>query len=118
MSEIAYLINEVNKFIHERKWEKYHHPKEIAMSIAIEAAELMELFQWDDKVPIDEIKQNDDLMNKIESEIADIMVYLLSFVSSLDISLEEVVCIKLDENRRKYNKEHVLTTGAYRKDKL
>jgi NTP pyrophosphatase (non-canonical NTP hydrolase) len=115
---IEQLKEKLRDFVDERNWNKYHHPKELAISIAIEAAELLEIFQWDEKADIQDIKTDAETMNKIKEEIADVMMYILCLANKLDIDLSEAVLAKLEKNRTKYDKDVVLGTGAYRKDKL
>ena len=118
LTRIKELREKIRDFVHERNWNKYHHPKELAISIAIEAAELLEIFQWDEKTDIQDIKNDEETMNKIKGEVADIMMYILSLANQLDFHLSEAVLTKLEKNRTKYDKNVVLETGAYRKDKL
>ena len=115
---IKELKDKIRNFVDERNWNKYHHPKELAISIAIEAAELLEIFQWDEKTDIQEIKNDKEAINKIAEEIADVMMYILCLSNQLGIDLSEAIVKKLEKNRIKYDKTFVLKTGAYRKDKL
>ncbi len=118
LTRIKQLRDEVRSFVDERDWNKYHHPKELAISIVIEAAELLEIFQWDEKVDIQDIKDDEKTMGKIKEEIADVMMYVLCLANQLDLDLSEAILAKLKKNRTKYDKNTVLETGAYRKDKL
>ena len=118
LTRIKQLKDEVRNFVDERDWNKYHHPKELAISIVIEAAELLEMFQWDEKVDIQDIKDDEKTMDKIKEEVADVMTYILCLANQLDLDLSEVILAKLEKNRTKYDKNTVLETGAYRKDKL
>ena len=118
LMRIKELKEKIRDFIDERDWNKYHHPKELAISIAIEVAELLEIFQWDEKADIQDIKDDERAMSKINEEIADIMMYILSLSNQLDIDLSGAILAKLEKNRKKYDKNVVLKTGAYRKDKL
>ncbi len=118
LTRIKQLRDEVRNFVDERDWNKYHHPKELAISIVIEAAELLEIFQWDEKVDIQGIKDDEKTMGKIKEEVADVMTYILCLANQLDLDLSEVILAKLEKNRTKYDKKTVLETGAYRKDKL
>ena len=118
LTRIKQLRDEVRNFVDERDWNKYHHPKELAISIVIEAAELLEIFQWDEKVDIQDIKDDEKTMGKIKEEIADVMMYVLCLANQLDLDLSEAILAKLKKNHTKYDKNTVLETGAYRKDKL
>ena len=118
LTYIKQLKEEIARFVDERNWSKYHHPKELAISIAIEAAELLEIFQWDEKIDIQEIRDDREAMSRIKGELADVVMYILSLANQLDIDLSEAVLEKLEKNRLKYDRDVVLETGAYRKDKL
>jgi NTP pyrophosphatase (non-canonical NTP hydrolase) len=97
------LITLVDSFIREREWTKYHTPKNLAMSIAIEAAEIMELFQWltnEESV----IKMNTDskLKRALEDELADVMIYCLSMSNSCKIDITTAILRKLDLNKKRF----------------
>ena len=91
----------VAQFNRERKWEPYHSPKNLAGSISIEAAELLELFQWED-IDKEDARTNRRLMSDIKNEAADIMVYLLALSNALDFDLSEAVARKMESNRKKF----------------
>lgn len=96
------IKKEIKKFIRERNWEKYHSPKNISMSIAIEAAELMEHFQW---LTIDQSKKllkDKKKRAEIEEELADIAIYLLDFCGLFNIGLESCILRKLEKSSQKY----------------
>ena len=101
------MKKKVQEFVGERDWTKFHHPKELAISISLESAELLELFQWKNKERLKEIKKNEKSMKKLQDEIADILIYILSFSSQLDIDLTSAVINKLNKNNEKYPKELV-----------
>jgi len=84
----------VARFRDERDWAKHHSPKNLAVSIAIEAAELMELFQWDDYTKRDE--------QKVADELADIMIYCMNFADTMDIDVATVFKDKLARAAKKY----------------
>ena len=69
----------VEAFVAERQWEPFHDPKNLSASIAIEAAELMEHFQWLRSDQLDSVQKDDQTMLAIREELADILAYLLSF---------------------------------------
>src|SRR6056300_1509215 len=99
LTRIKQLKDEIKKFVDERDWNKYHHPKELAISIAIEAAELLEIFQWDEKMDIQHIKSDEKTMSKIKEEVADVIMYILGLANQLDLDLSEIIMAKLDKNR-------------------
>ncbi len=94
------LRDRVVAFVHERDWEKYHNPKDIAISMSVEAAELLELFQWrsDSQVDLDDSETRE----AIEDELADVFVYCLSLANAIDCDLSDVTLRKLAKNERKY----------------
>jgi len=92
-------------FVRERDWEQFHTPKNLSMSIAIEAAELMEHFQW---LTAEQSQHLDAAaLQEIGEELADIVIYSLSMANFLHIDLAETVLAKMEKNRRKYPKEKV-----------
>jgi len=99
-------ISEIKKWVQAfndaRDWGRFHHPKELAISISLEAAELLEHFQWKEKEPIRAIKNNREFMQSIKNELSDIMIYSLNFANKLDIDISEAIRNKIDENNRKY----------------
>jgi len=99
---ISELKSKVKEFIHVRAWEKYHNPKNIAESICIEAAELLQRFQW--RTPEETKTWKGDIrkLEPIKEEIADILIYCLSFANALDIDLSEAVLHKIRRNEEKY----------------
>ena len=85
------------EFRDERDWKKYHDEKDLAISISLEASELLENFQWrSSKEAIAESKQN------INEEMADIYIYLVQLADKMEIDLEEEVYKKLQKNAEKY----------------
>jgi dCTP diphosphatase len=100
MSEISDLTEKIKKFRDERDWMQYHDAKNMAVSIVIETAELLEHFQWKNKGEVEEhIGENID---DIEEEIADIAIYLFELADNLGINLSEAIKKKLKKNALKY----------------
>jgi len=112
-TSIWQLKARVQKFVDDRDWQKYHKPKNLAMSIAIEASELMELFQWVDENEIDAITKNHVKLISLEEELADIMVYCLSLANVINIDVSRAIIKKIDKNERKYPVEKF--KGIYEK---
>ena len=77
----------VKNFVIERDWEKYHSPKNLSMSISIESAELMEIFQWLSNKESYDLFKDKKQRKKIEDEIADIGIYLIDLCNILNIDL-------------------------------
>ena len=112
-TRIAELKQRVRKFIDDRDWAKYHNPKDIAISIAIEASELMELFQWVKESQLDTVVNDPDKFARIEAELADIVIYCLGLANTLDIDVSRAVLAKVAENEARYPVDEV--RGNYRK---
>ena len=81
------------KFISDRDWDQFHSPANLAKSINIEAAELLECFQWDE--------DNYDL-EQVKEELADVMIYCYDLVHKLDLDEDEIINKKIDKNEIKY----------------
>ncbi len=92
----------VEAFVAERQWEPFHDPKNLSASIAIEAAELMEHFQWLRSDQLDSVQKDDQTMLAIREELADILSYLLSFADVMDIDLSLALEDKMKKNAIKY----------------
>lgn len=84
--------DKVIKFTHDRDWDQFHSPENLAKSISIEAAELLECFQWN----------NDYKKEEVVDELADIVNYCILLSDKLDVDLEEIVLNKLKKNEAKY----------------
>jgi NTP pyrophosphatase (non-canonical NTP hydrolase) len=95
----------VAEFVDARDWRQFHNPKNLAMSIAIEAAELMEHFQWLDPDGARQVAESRDDMQKIREELADVLCYVLSLANVLEIDLSSALREKLAQNERKYPAE-------------
>lgn len=96
------LKMKVKKFIENRGWETYHNPKNLAASICIEAAELLEVFQW---VSLDEAASWNNAPSKVkrvEEELADIIIYCLSMANTMRINVTQAVLTKLEKNQARY----------------
>lgn len=102
---VAELKRLIQEFVNERDWSQFHTPKNLSMSIAIEAAELMEHFQWTEgggsALPAD----NPAVMQEIREELADILCYALSFANALGIDVNTAVREKMVKNAAKYPAE-------------
>ncbi|UZD74107.1 nucleotide pyrophosphohydrolase [Bacillus siamensis] len=97
MSEIKDLIKTINEFRDARNWRRYHTPKDLAISISIEAAELLEDFQW--KSSEEALKANEE---NIREEIADVLIYSLMLCSDLNMDVKEIIEEKVVKNGQKY----------------
>lgn len=101
-TSIKNLREVVLDFVRERDWEKYHNPKDIAEGICIEAAELLQLFQWIKPEESSHFRSNSAKVRKIKEELADVFVYCLTMANSLDIDVTSAVVRKIRQNEKKY----------------
>jgi NTP pyrophosphatase (non-canonical NTP hydrolase) len=111
---VAELRDAVRRFVAERAWEKFHTPKNLAMSVVIEAAELMEHVQWLE--PMESWQIADDAGKKaaVAEEIADVFSYLLALCNVIGIDLTGATLAKLQKNAVKYPIEQF--RGRYGED--
>ena len=91
------LMNKINQFRDDRDWRKFHNEKDLAISISLEASELLELFQW---------KKSEEVvassLKEIKEELADVLIYSLMMADNLNLDVEDIIKSKLDLNEQKY----------------
>lgn len=107
------LKNLVKRFIEDRDWGKYHNAKDIAVSITIEASELLEIFQWVGDDELQKVLANSEKHGSLEEEIADVLIYCLSLANATNIDIARAVSAKIEKNKEKYPIDAV--KGDYRK---
>ncbi len=96
------LKNVMREFVAERNWQKFHNAKNLSMSLAIEAGELMEHFQWLTTEQVEAGTQLD--LPGIRDELADVLCYALSLANALEIDISQAIDQKMIKNRIKYPK--------------
>ncbi len=101
------LRKEVAEFIAARDWNGYHTPKNLAMSIAIEAAEIMEHFQWVTVAEAIELMKDPDEHAEVADELADVLIYCMSLANATGIDIAESVRKKLARNEKRFPVEVV-----------
>ncbi|MBR3032380.1 MAG: nucleotide pyrophosphohydrolase [Clostridiales bacterium] len=85
--------NRIRQFVSDRNWDQFHSPSNLAKSIAIEACELLECFQWsDEKYDLQHVKE----------ELADVLVYCQDLLDKLGLDEDEIINMKMDQNEAKY----------------
>ena len=99
---LADLRGLVRRFVEERDWRQFHSPKNLSMSLAIEAAELMEHFQWIDCAESRGVGVDPAKLAEVREEIADVFCYLLALANELDLDLANAVRDKMVKNAVKY----------------
>ncbi len=92
----------VQKFVAERNWEKFHNPKNLSMSLAIEAGELMEHFQWLDLAESDQIALDQKRKHDAGEELADCLAYVIAIANAMKIDLSDALRKKMIRNAEKY----------------
>lgn len=85
-------MNKILKFRDERDWKPYHTPENLAKSISIEAAELLECFQWNQETDFTHVNE----------ELADVLIYCLQMVDILGVDAKQIIFEKLEKNALKY----------------
>ncbi|MCG7421227.1 nucleotide pyrophosphohydrolase [Macrococcus epidermidis] len=91
------IIDLINKFREERNWNQYHNPKDLSLSLSLEAAELLENFQW---ISSDEaVKKNRE---NIAEELADVFIYGIQLAEEMGFDIEEIIREKVKKNGEKY----------------
>ena len=96
-------IARIRKFTEDRDWDQFHTPSNIAKSIAIEAGELLECFQWSD---------TDYDIEHVKEELADVLVYSRNMLDKLGLDEDEIVNSKMDKNETKYPVEKAKGSAA------
>lgn len=101
-------LDRIRRFSLDRDWDQFHSPANIAKSIVIEAAELLECFQWDE--------ENFDIQH-VKEELADVMVYSYNLLDKLGLDEDEIINMKMTQNEHKYPVEKAKGSAA-KYDKL
>ena len=96
-------IERIRRFSDDREWDQFHTPENLAKSIVIEAAELLECFQWSDS--------EYDLQH-VKEELADVIVYTQNMVDKLGLDVDEIVNMKMEQNEKKYPVEKAKGSAA------
>lgn len=96
-------IDRIRKFTEDRDWDQFHTPANLAKSIAIEACELLECFQWSD---------TEYGVDHVSEELADVLVYCRNMLDKLGLDEDEIVNRKMDQNEAKYPVEKARGSAA------
>jgi NTP pyrophosphatase (non-canonical NTP hydrolase) len=102
---IAQLRRIVEEFVERRDWHQFHTPKNLAMSMAIEAAELMEHFQWLTPEQSRAVAHEPEKLGEVADEMADVLCYLLAMANELGVDLAAALEAKMVKNAKKYPAE-------------
>ena len=96
-------IDRIRRFTEDRDWDQFHNPASLAKSIVIEAAELLECFQWND---------TDYDLQHVKEELADVIVYSQNLLDKLGLDADEIVNMKMAQNEAKYPVEKARGSAA------
>ncbi|MCR5822827.1 MAG: nucleotide pyrophosphohydrolase [Lachnospiraceae bacterium] len=96
-------IDRIRKFTEDRDWDQFHSPENLAKSIVIEAAELLECFQW---------SGTEYDLQHVKEELADVMVYTRNLLDKLGLDEDEIVNMKMEKNEKKYPVEKAKGSSA------
>lgn len=105
MSDLALLAGMVDRFAAEREWDPFHTPKNLASALVVEAAELLECFQW--LTPEESSAMEPDQLIGVGEEMADVLIYLVRLAAVLDIDLLDFAFAKLTINAANYPADQV-----------
>lgn len=94
MTTIDHIIQELVRFRDERDWKQFHNPKDLAISLSVEASELLECFQWKESEAA--------AIMKVKEELADVFCYGLLIAEHYGLNVEEMIKEKINTNRQKY----------------
>lgn len=100
MNELTSLKQKLRNFSEDRDWDQFHSPKNLSMALIVEAAELVEHFQWlteEQSKRLPEMK-----LGEVKEELADILIYLVRLADKLDVDLLQAAGEKIEKNRKKY----------------
>ena len=97
MDEINDIVKEINKLTDARNWRQFHNEKDLSLSITLEAAELLELFQW--KTSDEVVETNRE---RLAEEIADVLIYSYMLADNLNFDINDIIRKKLVKNEEKY----------------
>jgi dCTP diphosphatase len=99
---VRMLRERIAAFVRDRDWDQFHKPKDLSIAIAIEAAELMELFLWKSSEEVDHAIERPETRQSLEEELADVVILSLNLADRLQIDVASAVVSKLAANELKY----------------
>lgn len=91
------IIKQVLAFRRNRNWEQFHNPKDLAISLSIEASELLENFQWKTSEEALESKKE-----SVADELADVLIYAIYLADTMDLNIDDIILNKMAKNEAKY----------------
>lgn len=100
MGEISKITQKIRKFRDQRDWKQFHNHKDVALSLVLEASEVLEHFQW--KSPSEVERHGQEAKEELSDELADVAIYLLELTDNLGIDLPKAIEAKMKKNALKY----------------
>lgn len=100
--DIKELQERVINFRDQRDWGRYHNPKDLAISLSLEAAELLEVFQWKNSDQVEAIKSDPNERARVKEELGDILIYALTMAHEFGFDPAEIILEKVRINEKKY----------------
>ena len=105
--DVTEIQRVLQRFADARDWEQFHAPKNLAAALSVEAAELLEIFQWLDEAQSRAIGPGHPLHERVAEEIADVQIYLLRLADKVGVELDAAVRRKIERNDERYPPEKV-----------
>jgi len=100
VDEIKAITEKIIKFRAERDWKQFHNHKDVALSLVLEASEVLEHFQWKSLAEVNEHAKTSK--DELADELADVAIYLFELADNLEINLSEAIENKMGKNAKKY----------------
>jgi dCTP diphosphatase len=100
--DLERAVEQAIRFREERDWRRYHTPKNLVAGLAVEAAELQELFLWREPETAEQVAADEALMARVREELSDVVVYAVTLAHGLGIDLAAAMEAKIEANARKY----------------
>ncbi len=100
--DLSGLAAALRKFARDRDWEQFHTPKNLASALVVEAAELLENFQWLTGEESCRLAEHPVRFERVRDELADVMIYAVRLADVLDIDLPDAIAGKIEQNAKKY----------------
>ena len=101
-TSVQQLRQQVQTFVDQRQWNRYHTPRNLVMALVVEVAELMELFQWRTDQEAARIMEQPQVAEAVQDELADVLCYVLALANTLSIDLSTALKNKMAKNQAKY----------------
>ncbi len=100
--DIKELQNKVMEFRDRLEWAQYRNPKDLVISLSLEVAELLEIFQWKDAGAVQAGKSDEEMRRRVKEELGDILIYALTLAHEFALNPTDIILDKLQINDKKY----------------